>query len=164
MTQPHTYQKGDRVVTSGEGRTARWSRMTGSVAQVLSARSVEVYFDGVAFGHEMFLEEIALLPDFYYARLVHPQQLFLGSMGDKAIYADCADCGAEEAVIHGCIKDRQGQTAVIPLNGGVVFPQRGPAGKLAVFCESCFGQRLDGGPDLSPADGALAFPQHPLLL
>ena len=157
MTQPYTYRKGDRVMTTGEGRTARWPRTTGTVAQVLSARSVEVYFDGVAFGHEMFLEEIAPLPDFYYARLVHPQQLLLGSIGDRAIYADCADCGAEEAVIHGCIKDRQGQTAVIPLNGGVVF-------KLAVFCESCFGQRLDGGPDLSPADGALAFPQHPLLL
>ncbi len=157
MTQQHSYQKGDRVVTTGEGRTASWSRMAGSVAQVLSTTSVEVYFDGVAFGHEMSLEEIAPLPDFYYARLVHPQQLFLGSIGDKAIYADCADCGAEEAVIHGCIKDRQGQTAVIPLNGGVVF-------KLAVFCESCFGQCLDGGPDLSPAEGALTFPQHPLLL
>ena len=70
MTQQHSYQKGDRVVTTGEGRTAGWSRMMGSVAQVLSARSVEVYsprgtygFDGVAFGHEMSLDEIAPLPE-----------------------------------------------------------------------------------------------------
>jgi hypothetical protein len=129
----------------------------------LSATSVEVYspkgtygFDGVAFGHEMSLDEIAPLPDFYYARLVQPQQLFLGSIGNEAIYADCAKCGAEEAVIHGCIKDKQGEMAVIPVNGGVVF-------KLAVFCESCFGQLLGDEADLSPAEGALAFPQHPLL-
>jgi hypothetical protein len=145
------YRKGDRVVTNGEGRTARWPRMTGTVAGVLSATSVEVYFDGVAFGHEMSLDEIAPLPDFYYARLVRPQKLLLGSIGDEAIYADCADCGAQEAVIHGCVRDKQGQTAVIPLDGGVAF-------RLAVFCESCFGRRLNDGPDLSPAEGALAFP------
>jgi hypothetical protein len=127
------------------------------VAQVMSATSVEVYFDGVAFGHEMYLEEIALLPDFYYARLVQPQQLKLGSIGNEEIYADCADCGAEDAIIHGCIKDRQGQTAVIPLSGGALF-------KLAVFCETCFARRLAGEPDLSPAEGALAFPQQPLPL
>jgi hypothetical protein len=97
--------------------------MTGSVAQVLSATSVEVYFDGVAFRHEMSLEEITPLPDFYCARLVRPQQLFLGSIGDEAIYADCADCEAEAAVIHGCIKDRQVQTALIPLNGGRLSPK-----------------------------------------
>jgi hypothetical protein len=33
----------------------------------------------------MSLEEIAPLPDFYYARLARPQQLFLGSIGDAAI-------------------------------------------------------------------------------
>jgi hypothetical protein len=43
---------------------------------VLSTRSVEVYFVGVAFGHEKYLEEIVPLPDYYYARLVHAQKLF----------------------------------------------------------------------------------------
>jgi len=43
--------------------------MTGSVAQVLSATSVEVYFDGVAFGHEMSLDEIAPLKACFDRRL-----------------------------------------------------------------------------------------------
>jgi hypothetical protein len=151
-------------VTSGRGRTAHWPRLAGSVTQVLSPTSVEVTFDGAAFGHELSLEEIAPLPDFTYARLTPPQRLFLGTLGDAAIYADCADCGARDAVIHGRIQDQHGQTAVIPIDGGIVFPQRGPAGKLAVFCESCFARRLGGGPDFSPAGGALAFPQYPLHL
>jgi hypothetical protein len=157
MSAARPYRKGDRVVTSGRGRTAHWPRLAGSVTQVLSSTSVEVHFDGVAFGHELSLEEITLLPDFYYAQLVHPQQLFLGTIGDAAIYADCADCGARDAVIHGCIQDQHGQTAVIPIHEGVVF-------KLAVFCEECFTRRLAGEQNFSSVTGVLAFPQHPLLL
>jgi hypothetical protein len=157
MSVTRPYRKGDRVVITGRGRTAHWPRLAGSVIQVLSPTSVEVTFDDAAFGHEMSLEEITLLPDFYHAQLVHPRQLFLGTIGEAAIYADCADCGARDAVIHGCIQDKHGQTAVMPIEGGIVF-------KLAVFCEECFARRLGDGPDFSSAGGALAFPQHPLLL
>jgi hypothetical protein len=157
MNATPTYRKGDRVVTSGRGRTAHWPRLAGSVTRVLSPTSVEVHFDDAAFGHELSLEEITLLPDFTYARLTLPQQLFLGTMAGAAIYADCADCGARDAVIHGRIQDQHGQTAVIPIEGTVVF-------KLAIFCEECFARRLGGGPDFSPAGGALAFPQYPLHL
>jgi hypothetical protein len=164
MSVTRPYRKGDRVVITGRGRTAQWSKVPGTVAQVLSPTSVEVTFDDAAFGHEMSLEEITPLPDFYYAQLVHPQRLFLGTIGDAAIYADCADCGGQDAIIHGCIQDKHGQTAVMPIEGGIVFPRGGPAGKLAVFCEECFARRLAGGQNFSSAAGVLAFPQHPLLL
>jgi hypothetical protein len=157
MSAARPYRKGDRVVTSGRGRTAHWPRLAGSVTQVLSPTSVEIHFDDAAFGHELSLEEIVPLPDFTYARLTPPQQLFLGTIGDAAIYAHCAGCGARDAVIHGRIQDQRGQTAVIPTNEGPVF-------RLAVFCEECFARRLGGGPDFSPAGGALAFPQYPLHL
>jgi hypothetical protein len=148
-------------VISGRGRTAHWPLAAGTVTQVLSLTSVEVYFDDVAFGHEMSLEEIAPLLDFSYAQPVHPQRPFLGTVADEAM---CAACGARDAGIHGCIKDKHGQKAVIPIDRGPVFPQRDPTGRLAVFCEESSAQHLSGEAAFSPAEGVLAFPQHPVLL
>lgn len=53
-----TFREGDRVVPSGEGRTARWPKTPGTVIQMLSEKAVEVIWDGTAFGDEMGLVEI----------------------------------------------------------------------------------------------------------
>lgn len=73
----------------------------------------------------------------HYAQFVTPQQYRMGFVGaDQApIYADCADCGEKEAVMHGMIKDDAGQIAIIR-NPGEAFVHN------ALFCKSCFERRI----------------------
>jgi hypothetical protein len=52
-------RKGSRVTPSGEGRTANWGIMFGTVIRRLTAHSVEVRWDGVSFGDEMELTELS---------------------------------------------------------------------------------------------------------
>ena len=144
------YQKGDRVVTSGQGRTANWPGVEIGTVTLVFGNSVEVHFDGIAFGHQMYLDEIAPAPDFYYARWRAPQAWCLGVAGGRPIYTDCADCGAPDAIIHGCLKDKWGDTALVLLPGGVTSPQMGPIGKPAVFCAACFARRLAEAFDPTP--------------
>lgn len=53
------YRKGNRVIVSGVGRTARWPNCPGTVLQVLTGHSVEVRWDTACFStDEMELSEI----------------------------------------------------------------------------------------------------------
>jgi hypothetical protein len=151
------YQKGDRVVTSGGGRTAKWPGVEIGTVTLVFGNSVEVHFDGIAFGHQMYLDEIAPAPDFYHARWTAPQAWYLGVAGGRPIYADCADCGAPDAIIHGCLKDKWGDTALVLLPGGVTAPPGGPLGKPAVFCEACFARRLAEAFDPTPVVSRRAY-------
>lgn len=55
---PNNFKKGDRVVPSGQGRTARWPKKPGTVTRKVGASSVEVQWDGTSFGDEMKLDEL----------------------------------------------------------------------------------------------------------
>jgi len=74
---------------------------------------------------------------FFYARLVTPQKIQLGSTAsDTPIFLDCAQCGKVNAVIHGQIKDSVNhQVACIPSDNGITI-------KSASFCQSCFDEMV----------------------
>ena len=55
-------RKGDRVITSGQGRTAQWPTYRGTVLRKLTRHSVEVRWDGAQLStEEMELDEVRLL-------------------------------------------------------------------------------------------------------
>lgn len=69
---------------------------------------------------------------FYYARFDKPRQFELGTIGDEPIYASCAQCGQEDAVIHGAILDeKEHRPAYVPGENGITF-------RYALYCEACF--------------------------
>lgn len=51
------YHKGDRVQTSGAGRTAEWGHLTGTVTQS-GKRAVFVVWDGTHFEDQMSVNEV----------------------------------------------------------------------------------------------------------
>ena len=55
--QKESFQKGDKVTTSGVGRTAKWKKGTGTVTNV-KGKSVFVHWDGTSFEDEMTEEEV----------------------------------------------------------------------------------------------------------
>ena len=56
----NSYRKGDRIHTTGKGRTEKWGTLNfGTVLQVLTGHSVEVLWEGCnLFTDEMELSEI----------------------------------------------------------------------------------------------------------
>jgi len=51
------FKKGDRVCTTGKGRTAKWPKQCGRVGKTWK-NSAEVYWNGLHFGDEMSNKEI----------------------------------------------------------------------------------------------------------
>lgn len=72
-----------------------------------------------------------------WVRLIEPQQLKLGHSGreETPIFADCAGCGAEDAVIAGGIKGSDGHWAIERLPNSLF--------KQCVYCEACLCARLN---------------------
>jgi hypothetical protein len=59
----NSFKKGDRVVPSGQGRTAAWPKTPGTVTRKVAASTWEVLWDGTSFGDEMRLDEIEPAPE-----------------------------------------------------------------------------------------------------
>lgn len=56
-TQPVKFHKGDRVTTSGQGRTRLWYGFVGTVIKV-TKKYVTVVWDGVSLVDELTIEEV----------------------------------------------------------------------------------------------------------
>jgi hypothetical protein len=54
------FKEGDRVCTTGRGRTVKWGKYCGKVGKTWKS-SVEVFWDGLSFGDEMKNSEIKKL-------------------------------------------------------------------------------------------------------
>jgi len=57
MTATAALRKGDRITTTGYGRTARWPATVGTATRVTKSR-VYVHWDGTSFEDEMLPVEV----------------------------------------------------------------------------------------------------------
>jgi hypothetical protein len=74
--------------------------------------------------------------EFQLGTIVEPKQYYMGKIGDDPIYADCAECGKKEAVMHGMIIGSDGHVAVR-------VNQDTHLARLSLFCEECWPKVLE---------------------